>query len=65
MFSKDKDEDRKALVEAENALHHMEDMQKQIDAREEVIHREMTPWRGRLARNHFIQEYEELFRGNR
>jgi len=65
MFSRDKDDDKKALAEAENALRHMEDMSKQIDARESVVHEQMAPYRSRLARNHFIQEYEELFRGNR
>lgn len=65
MFSRNKDEDKKALANAETALAHMEDMSKQIAAREEVIHEQMKPYKGRLARNHFIQEYEELFRGNR
>jgi len=65
MFSRDKDADKKALAEAENALRHMEDMGKQIDARESVVHEQMAPFKERLVRNHFIQEYEELFRGNR
>jgi hypothetical protein len=64
MMFKDKDE-KKALSEAEDALRHMEDMSKQIDARESVVHKQMAPFKLRLARNHFLQEYEELFRGNR
>lgn len=66
MFNRNKDEDtKKALAEAESALRHMQDMGKQIDARESVVHEEMAPWSDRLRRNHFIQEYEELFRGNK
>jgi hypothetical protein len=64
-FNSHKEEDKKALLNAENALQHMEDMSRQIDARESVVHEEMAPWKGRLARNHFIQEYEELFKGNK
>lgn len=65
MFSRDKEEDKRALEAAENTLRHMKDMEKQIDARESVVHEQMAPYKTRLARNHFMQEYEELFRGNK
>lgn len=53
------------LERAESTLLHMEDIGKIIAARAPVVHKETQPWRDRLVRNHFIQEYEELFRGNR
>lgn len=62
---RERDEVREELMKAQNALLHMQDIKKQIEARGPVVHSETQPWRDRLVRNHFIQEYEELFRGNR
>lgn len=51
--------------EAHQALKFQQDMTKQIEARAPEVQKLMAPFRERRLRNHFIQEYDRLWRGNR
>lgn len=53
------------LVDSEIRLRHMEDVARSIDAREDAVHAAAAPYTARKLRNHFTQEYDELWKGNR
>lgn len=59
------EDNRKKLNAAEAVLAHMKDLQRLIDARGPHIHEQMKPFHDRLEANHFTQEYDDLFKGNR
>jgi hypothetical protein len=59
------DKEAREIIEAEDRLRHMQDLSRLIDAHASAVHKEMEPWKERRKLNHFTQEYEDLFRGNR
>lgn len=54
-------DDAKRRKDAENALHFMQDEEKQITAREEEAQILLTPVRERRAKNHYLDEAFKLF----
>lgn len=59
------DKEAHDIVDSENRLKHQQDLARLIDAHGQVVHKTMTPFKERRIANHFFEEYDKLWKGNK